>query len=847
MQTLQIAVLILNLVAGAGSARTWTDSAGRFSVEAELLAVRDGNVQLRRPDGSMVTVPVAKLSELDQRYLASLKNVDGAASTPVSKSEEAAGQPSQRESPAAARKRKTVRRDMPRATEPTVAAAENDRWLNVRDCGASGSAFETTTKTTAGSKQIRVASVGDFKAGQGVTVSKCNVRYTRMQRSGSGLSWFNRKPLGNSVEVRGYDGSGGSWVVYILDIAPGKREFRWTDDLGRHWHPAVAITHDWQPLSCGVEVRLNQLDWESGYVFTFSVRDQLLTTIEKIGGNVLTLRGAANRSANDAVVRHNDTSALQAAIDRAVKEKRNLFVPNGHYRLAYGVMVRNAAAITVEGQSAVDTLLDVSDGEGACIRVLGGTEVTIRNFRMIGCMGFDEADKAESIRTKGSSAIWGEELKSCSAVNINDGTERVLVENCHASRMSCECFQSHSGIYREMVKPGQSHTKAITYLRCSVTDCARNGFDDLTCATENTSILYCRVVDVGGCTWEGLSRFGKFIGNYVRNSGPVVCRCDTMTAGKAKPYPDLGSAQHVIADNVFEGGESYGGRFGSHAAIYINGGTSQVIVRNNRFINYNSPAVQASGWTEPGHSISTNTTIVGNIVDLTCVDSKAVPRTGIDVSSDDVIVSDNQIYVRGQCEPLVTAIRLKEPALNLIVHDNLVRNCGVGIATERGQARVGEVVDSQTFVRNPWTYGLPIERRRIERTGPEQYRGWQLAWQSGGKPQTLSIIDSFDPETLRFKLREPHPMQVHDLFDVIVPSLNWNIHDNTVAGCQHPVVLDSHGSDTACFRNNLIERGGAADATQAIEMRGHFRLIDNQIVGFDEKKTPSGKGAGNRQ
>jgi len=45
----------------------------------------------------------------------------------------------------------------------------------------SGSEFETTARTTAGSKQIAVASVGDFKAGQGVTVSKCNVLYPKSE------------------------------------------------------------------------------------------------------------------------------------------------------------------------------------------------------------------------------------------------------------------------------------------------------------------------------------------------------------------------------------------------------------------------------------------------------------------------------------------------------------------------------------------------------------------------------------------------------------------------------------------------------------------------------------------
>jgi hypothetical protein len=707
---------------------------------------------------------------------------------------------------------------------PQAGAAD---WINARDCGASGSTFETTAKTAAASKQITVATVGDFKVGQGVMVSKCNIRYTRTTMWGTGNSYENSKKPGNSVEVRGYDGSAGSWLVFVLDIAPGKREFRWTDDLGRNWHPAVPITHDWQPLSGGVEVRLNQRDWESGYVISFGARDQLVTTVEKIEGNVLTLKDAANRSVKDALVRHNDGVAIQAAIDRGIKDKRNVYLPVGHYRLARGVTVKDAAAITIEGQSAVDTLLDLSEGEGTCIHLIGGTEVTLRDFRMVGFMGFDEADRAGSLATKGASAVWGLSLKTCQAVETN-GTERVLVENCHASRMSCECFQSACP-GRTALEPGQFYTKAITYLRCSVTDCARNGFDECGAGVENVSILNCRIVDVGGCSWEGVSRFGKFIGNYVRNSGPVVARFGPEHRDKS--FPDLGVGQHVFADNVFEGNVSYAGRVGG-AAIRSNGGTAQVIVRNNLFINFNSSGVDASNPSASRYLPSSNTTIVGNIFDLTCVGQEPVRRTAVEVSSNDAIVADNQIYIRGKCDPMVTGIMLHEPALNMNVHDNLIRNCGVGIATDRARSRVGEVVDSRTFLRaDGWPRGLPLDPLR-----PWLCAGWGLAWVKGSKPAVTSTIESFDSETFRFKLREPHPMKVGDLFEVIVPALNWNMHDNTVTGCQRPVVLDSHGSDTCYFRNNLVERGGAADAKRAIEVRGQFRLIENQVVGFDEKR-----------
>ncbi len=711
------------------------------------------------------------------------------------------------------------------ALTSALAPAGAAEWLNARDAGASGSKFETTAATTDGSKQITVADAGDFQVGQGVMVSKCNIRFTPTQLWGTGEPYRNSKPVENSVEVRGCDGSAGSWAIFILDIAPSPSPaFRWTMDLGRTWQPPLAITRDWQPLSGGVEVKLNQRDWESGYVIAFGARDQLVSRIEKIEGNVLTLTDAANRTVQDAVVRHNDTFALQAAVDQALKENRSVHVPRGHYRLAHSIRVSNAAALTIEGASAVDTVLDISDGEGACFTLAGGTEVVLRNFRMFGFMGFDERDKAGYINTRGSTYIWGFGLKHCNGVTIS-GTERVLVENCHASRMSGECFVS-GGPSRGSVKPGRSHSQWITYLRCSVTDSARNAFNDVMCGTENTSVLQCRIVDVGGCSWEGASRFVKFVGNYVRNSGTVAMG-NLGPANRDATYPDLGAGQHIIADNVFESHVPYGG-----CAIRSASGATQVIVRNNLFINFGSSAVEASGATDRTHYASGNTTIAGNIFDMTCVGRPPVARTAIQVSANETLVTDNQIYVRGPAEPLVAGIRLREPALNVQVHGNLIRNCGLGLAAARGESRVGEVVDERTFVRSSSPSGLPLERIQ-----PQACRGWRLAWlDAKSQPSgAVSVIESFDPETLHFRLSAPQPMNIGDRFEVIAPSVNWNIHDNLVTGCRQPMVLDCYGSETTLVKNNLVARGETTDVKAALELRGRFCLIGNHLSGFDEQ------------
>jgi len=64
----------------ASPMRTWNDVSGKFKVRASLLGVEDGQVRLRRYDGRTITVPLEKLSEADQQWIA--KNASGAAAEP---------------------------------------------------------------------------------------------------------------------------------------------------------------------------------------------------------------------------------------------------------------------------------------------------------------------------------------------------------------------------------------------------------------------------------------------------------------------------------------------------------------------------------------------------------------------------------------------------------------------------------------------------------------------------------------------------------------------------------------------------------------------------------------------
>ena len=62
---------LLFVATSPGWAREWTNTDG-FSIEAELVEAKDGNVRLKRQDGKIVTVPVSKLSKADRDYLSSI-------------------------------------------------------------------------------------------------------------------------------------------------------------------------------------------------------------------------------------------------------------------------------------------------------------------------------------------------------------------------------------------------------------------------------------------------------------------------------------------------------------------------------------------------------------------------------------------------------------------------------------------------------------------------------------------------------------------------------------------------------------------------------------------------------
>jgi len=696
-----------------------------------------------------------------------------------------------------------------------------EKWLNVRKFGVSGSEYETTAATTAGSKTVTFDEIGDFQVGQQVAISKCNPHICEGRVWGRARSKRSEVYFKEQVQARGYDGSKGNWTVYVLDFAgTSPPTFRWSDDLGLTWSKKpVPVTGDWQALNGGVEVKFPDLDfWAEPVTVSFSGRDQLVSTIVAIEGNTVTLADPARIDAKGCTVQHTDSGPLQLAFDRAVGEGRNIFIPAGRYRLTNGITLRNADGITVEGENEQTTILDLRNGTGACISVVGGTSITIRKLRFEGFSGLDEIRQMGHMRARGYTHLWGFFVKHCNAVRISS-PERVLIDNCHATAMSGECFYSASRGRYGNSDPSR-YTKSIIYQYCTVTDCARNAFNNNDHA-ENTAVLYCRIQDVGGCSWEGASRFVKIVGNYFRNAGTVAIG-NTRSRGASLDVLPIG--QHIVAHNTFEQQMVYGG-----CAVRSSAGATPVIVSNNVFVNFNTSAIETSSYGDDRHLPSANTIVTGNAIDLTCVRDQSRSRFGIRMGADHATVSDNQIYVRGEPDPLVTGIVLSEPARDLVVHDNIVRGCGVGLLATRSVAGITEMRDARTF---RCGNGIAWPRRRTH-----CYRGYRIAWISrrNAAPVLGPAIETFDPDEGVFRLAEDAGRSRGARFSLVsAQGFNWSIHHNVINNCQRLVDIDVFGGPTAVFSDNMLARGEVTDVKVAVEIRGLFKVSSNQFVGFDE-------------
>jgi hypothetical protein len=73
-----VGLVFLSIGIASGEVRTWTDTSGKFKLEAEFVALEDGEVTLRSATGEIKKLPLEKLSAANRKLAAELAAADKA-------------------------------------------------------------------------------------------------------------------------------------------------------------------------------------------------------------------------------------------------------------------------------------------------------------------------------------------------------------------------------------------------------------------------------------------------------------------------------------------------------------------------------------------------------------------------------------------------------------------------------------------------------------------------------------------------------------------------------------------------------------------------------------------------
>lgn len=690
---------------------------------------------------------------------------------------------------------------------------EGNGFINVRDFGALGSGCTVELEATSGSSVFRALDVGDFSVGDTVLLFGGVPRVANSHiYARTDTSAVNPRPPKRRYEVKdelelvGYKGP--EAVIYTVDIYPEEPDvIRWTKDNGQSWVEGVPIVNGEAAIENGIKLIIHDFeDKKYGCTAVFACESKRETKILSISGNEIELSVVATVGERCRLA-HSDSVAFQRAVDLAIERGGTVYIPNGEYKLTSSVVIKDAENVQIIGESGAGVIIRNSDmpytfsvdnhTSGPCFKVLNSRNVTFKSFTMIGSMGYAERMLGGCNKsTKGvePTKVYGFYYSYTSAITFS-GVERAHVEDVHARRMSGEAFYS-SGAGRIYNASGECeipdlYQKSINYVNCTAEDLARNAFNNND-RGEGTTVTGCRIVDVGGCAWEGASRFVKITNNYIRNAGPVAIG---NVRSRSEEYELLGTAQHIVADNYFEGGICYGG-----AGVTVGAAASQVIIRNNMFVNFNSNAILIVPHTQHSDLPPEHVIVTGNSIDLTAIGTPSEKRYGIRVGCDYATVSDNQIYTRGPlADDNTSGIELVENSVNSVIHSNTCANCGRGISALLARGVVGPVKDEREFYREEPLYGLPglppMPRRRSHR-----FAGWIIEWDSGGS----SEIEIFDAETKLITLKEPRKMVSGEKFTLFPPTPSAVIRSNILSKNRAAIVFEGGCEGRILCSDNLV-------------------------------------------
>ncbi|MBD1379233.1 right-handed parallel beta-helix repeat-containing protein [Metabacillus arenae] len=303
-----------------------------------------------------------------------------------------------------------------------------DRGINVLlpPYNVSGSSQITTGSINSGSNTLTVSSPIDFKVGQGIAI-----------KTVSAVADVKTLQITSGATTTGSVSISFQAAAYIIEVNAGDTAIQVADKIrsavfndfttgGTSGTDTITFTANvagekpsmsYDPSTTGASGTVTQT--------TVGVKDSyFISEITALNGNSITLQNSATVTVSGVLVLHDDTAAIQTAINDLPSDGGELIIPKGTYNYSANWTIANKSNVTFRGVGR-KTVLCALNYTNSTLWVNDCTGVVIKNFRI----------KSSGTKRLQTDASTGIRPSNCTDIQIKS----VYVEKTSAGILARQC------------------------------------------------------------------------------------------------------------------------------------------------------------------------------------------------------------------------------------------------------------------------------------------------------------------------------------------------------------------------------------------------------------------------
>ena len=245
-----------------------------------------------------------------------------------------------------------------------------------------------------------------------------------------------------------------------------------------------------------------------------ALADALITTVTSGGGSILELREKASSSVQQSVVSHDDSEAIQSALDAAVPGA-TVYFPTGSYLFSrQGFLIRGSSLKLTGSGNQLSILKD---------NLIGNSFPPFRGTEPCGFLSPVDFSNIEisNLALYGLAPFGSSMTRRKKAICASGSFDRLYVHDVVARNISGEA------IYAEDLKRGQ-----VIFSSNTIEDCSKNGLNTNSLALTNVSVTDNVVHKVNGAAILVVSQNALVARNKITGGAPSGADVVNVAVGK---------------------------------------------------------------------------------------------------------------------------------------------------------------------------------------------------------------------------------------------------------------------------------------------------------------------------